>query len=276
MLGKIIKNEFKATSKLFGLLFGGIFILTILTKFCVYIPFDNVIFEILSGLLAIAYFVSVFGAAFFAFILMIIRFYRHMLKDEGYLTHTLPVRTWEHLVGKLITNLVWMIATVTVSLSSVAFFAFVGEDNFVGVLKFFNEAIKVIEDNPKLILLIVEVIVLLIIQFIVTMLNIYAAFSLGQLFSKHKIAGTVLFYFVLNYALGAITSVGMYFIPGFINNMDKIDRLSTSSTTADEAMTLFSSTMSQFFLVIILMNIVLGVIYFVITNFMLSKKLNLE
>ena len=41
MLGKLIKHEFKETYKIFGILYGAFILLTLISRFSLKLPFDN-------------------------------------------------------------------------------------------------------------------------------------------------------------------------------------------------------------------------------------------
>ena len=52
-------------------------------------------------------------------VVMIQRFYKNVLGDEGYLTLTLPVNVHEILWSKLIVSFVWFLATGLIAIASV-------------------------------------------------------------------------------------------------------------------------------------------------------------
>lgn len=270
MLGKLIKHEFKATVKIFGLLFGALLILTVLTRFCVYIPFDNTVFDILNGLLTVFYVIGVAGLTMFAVVVVVMRFNRSMLRDEGYLTHTLPVKTWQHLMAKGITYTVWIIASVVMMFVSLFLF-FVGTDKFSRFLHPFNKFIHNV-DKGLLILLIV----VMIFQVIANLYNFFAALSLGQIFTKHKIAGAVLFYFVLNYAMSFLTTGMMMLVPNFVGDVNKMDEKINAAKNLTEIMDAVGNAMYLLLIFGLVANIILTIVYFAVSNYMLSKKLNLE
>ncbi len=276
MLGKLIKHEFKATGKIFGLLFAATIVLALLSTFCVYIPFDNFVVDIITGILTIASIICIFGGFIFSLVIMVRRFYNNMLKDEGYLMHTLPVKQWQHLTSKLVTDFIWFLASIFISLFSV-FLIYIGtEQDLEEIIKGLNAFIDVVNDYPRLIGYIIGICIILILQFFVSMLGVFAAMSLGQLFSKHKIFGTVLFYFVLNYITGAVLSAAMALYPGFVSRMNNLDARLQKADTFEKYMDILDGTVLQIFLVLLVAEIVIGAFYFLLTNYMMSKKLNLE
>lgn len=270
MLGKLIKYEFKATAKAFGLLFGALIIMTLLSKFCVWIPFDNMVFDMLNALMTIFYFILVFGLTMFSVVIVIMRFNRSMLRDEGYLTHTLPASKWQILAAKGITYIVWIVASLIMMPVSIFLF-FVGTKDF----DIFKDLFCDFMDHVSMKLLIL-LIVVAILQIIANLYNFFAALSLGQMFAKRKIAGAVLFYFILNYAMGSLTSIMMMLIPESAIDVKAMEtKIETAKTFAD----IFAAMDDLIYFMLIfglVANIILTVIYFAISNYVLSKKLNLE
>lgn len=274
MLGKLIKYEFKGTYKLFGLLFGALILLALLSRFCIFVPFDNFIYDIFTGFITVAYVISVFCITLACTVIVMMRFNRHMYKDEAYLTHTLPVKPWQHIVAKLVTYTVWLIASVIMMLTSLLVY-FVNTDEFDSILDFINEFFELIGENPVLIVSIILVLVVCIIQTMVTLLAYMSALSLGQIFRKHKIAGAVFFYFVLNNIVGTISSLIMSF-PLVTKTMDNyVETMEKATEVADIAASV--GGMINFMMIICLISLAIcAALYFGITNYMLSKKLELE
>ena len=131
MLGKLIKNEFKAVNRLMIPLHLGLIAVTIIGRF--YLQFtvfnnpgravvmsDNIWFGLLNATLIVFYILALFAAALITGIyLEIIRFRKNLFTDEGYLMHTLPVTASAHIWSKLIVCLVWVIVDVILVVLSV-------------------------------------------------------------------------------------------------------------------------------------------------------------
>ena len=107
----------------------------------------------------------------------------------------------------------------------------------------------------------------------VNVLNFMASLSLGQIFVKHKILGSIVFYFFLNYVMGFITSLIMMVVPDLTTKMDNIEN---EITSVKQMVNTIANPMIGYFLIMLLLQIFMAVVYFVISNYMLSKKLNLE
>lgn len=261
MLGKIIKHEFKATYGTYFLLFLVLMALTVVAKVLYYIPIHNTLWEIVTGLILILYIVVMVFITAAAMILGVVRFYKTMVKDQGYLTHTIPVKESQLILGKLITSSIWILASIGVMLISL-FVAFLGTDIMKDLFKAFGEISTVLSQHPSYIGYIVSGIILVLISIVSSLLLFYAAIALGQMFTGHKVAGAVLFYFVIYYIYNFISMAMLFIIPGFIEAMDNMGQ-------SDDAFL-------KFILVTIFMQIVYCIASFTIVNYRFSKRLNIE
>ena len=57
---------------------------------------------ILSVISMVGYVVLIISISAITLIIMVQRFYKNLLGDEGYLMFTLPVKTWQNVLNKLI------------------------------------------------------------------------------------------------------------------------------------------------------------------------------
>ena len=115
MLGKLLKQEFRATGRIMLPVFGALLILSVLANFSIRVldssAGNNTVLRILAILVLVFFGAAIFGAMIVTLWLMVTRFYRNLLKDEGYLMHTLPVSVHGLVWSKLIVSLVWFLAT---------------------------------------------------------------------------------------------------------------------------------------------------------------------
>ncbi|MEI3280961.1 MAG: hypothetical protein V8R46_09675 [Eubacterium ramulus] len=52
-------------------------------------------------------------------VMVLQRFYKNLLKGEGYLMHTLPVPTWMLVASKVISSLIWILLSIAVLFVSI-------------------------------------------------------------------------------------------------------------------------------------------------------------
>lgn len=279
MLGKLIKHEFKGTYKIFGLVFGALIAVAVLARLTFVIPVDNELFKIVSRLLELAFVLLVIGVSVAGIVVMLIRFERTMLKDEGYLTHTLPVKKWELLISKLITYCVWTIATVIMIIIAFAIYR-ADLDDLSGFFNDLGKVFSLMGDYPTLIGMAVLLIITILFGLIKTVLNCFAALSIGYSFAKHKIMKSVIAFFGLNYVLVFIAMILEKPFHGqterLVNYMENVTRKIDNAETIKELITVASPAVYGAITVVLVAEIIISIIFFAISNYMLSKKLNLE
>lgn len=266
MLGKLIKHEFRATARDVLGLYIIVLVITVVLKGMLEIQnifhVDNEIMSMLTALTIFAFVLGIISVILGSFILMIKRFYDNMLKDEGYLSFTLPVSVGQHIASKSIISYVWMILSfVFVGLMLVILG--LGDNELIGAVKdVFSEAVKMIQETNSM-KYVVEVIVMLLLTGYVYISMGYACFSIGQTFGKNKVLGAFVSYLVL-YFIGQIVS-SIFMVILFGSNMDALNNAEMTK---------------NFFQPLMIFSIVFAVIecivFNIITHVMLSKKLNLQ
>ena len=115
MLGRLIKHEFRATGRRMLPALGVLALLGLLANLSIRVlesGFGGTLLRILMVLFIAAFFIGMTVAWVMTLVLMISRFYRNLLKDEGYLMFTLPTSSHALIWSKLIVSTVWFLATV--------------------------------------------------------------------------------------------------------------------------------------------------------------------
>ena len=93
---------------------------------------DSTFLSTLGTILIMLFTVAIVAVGIMAFILMINRFYKNLLQDEGYVMMTLPVSIHQQIWSKLIVSTVWFAATVLVIILACCITAF--DIRFMGEL----------------------------------------------------------------------------------------------------------------------------------------------
>lgn len=225
----------------------------------------------LEGFGSIPFILSIFGygctmAAVFivTFFVIIQRFYKNLLGDEGYLMNTLPVTTITNITSKLSIATFWNIVSGFVAILSIVIMAFKPDAFSDFFYEFFQALSKgYAEFGMEIYVAIIEVIIAAIVQLAKSVIMIYASISIGHLFSKHRILSSFGAFIVLNLITTAISSaIGIAFslsdLPDLFSNMDSFWPI------------------HLFLIFAILFNLIFFVAYFIITNYILKNKLNLE
>lgn len=271
MLGKLLKHEFKATWKLQCTLYLALIAISISSSLFGNIKTTNPVGQAFQGLLYAIFFIYIIVMIVVGNFILLARFYKHMFQDQGYLAHTLPVPTWQHIVVKVIVDVFWsicMMISVAVSL-----FIFALNKNILSSGEFKTMLIQVrdfIAQYPSLGKLICVVCIAFLFQMIYDYLLFFSAMSLGQLFNKHKVIGAIFFFFIVNFIVSYIND--LLLTPVLEKQVETITTIAASSdaitTGCDQLITVMPVT--------ILSIILWSAIYYCITHFMLTKKLNLE
>lgn len=193
MTGRLIKYELRSSIKLMGVIWAALivtsFLFSISSNFMGNIMRSSSIastlinlFQGITGMLYIAVFIATAAASV---VIIIMRFYKGLLSDEGYLMHTLPVKPWQLITAKGVSALIIVCASVIVSMLSIMILA--GTGSIGAIVEFCDLIREMFREEPKVILVAAEFLVLAILSLLKSIYQIYASLSIGQLAGKHRI-----------------------------------------------------------------------------------------
>jgi hypothetical protein len=261
MLGKLLKYEFRATSRILIPLYFILLLTAGINRIILLFDIFNGPLSVIPMIMKTLFILSVITILISTFLLMIYRFYKNLLSDEGYLMFTLPTKTYQLIISKILATLIWTIVSVTVILCSVVL-AFVTPENIKLVVNSVKESFYEmgIISGDNAILTIIMLILLCIMALTTYVLLIYASIAIGQLFSRNKIVGAFVSYIGINTIMQlvlllvlAMTNVFQIIV---MNNVNKIP--------------------IRLLLIIIVYQCIVSTIFFITTNKIFQKKLNLE
>ncbi|MBE6062696.1 MAG: ABC transporter permease [Clostridium butyricum] len=266
MLNKLIKYELKATGRNILPLYSGLIAISIILRILYSnfsLPNNNL--SHLAIVISIFIYGFIMAAVFVAtFFIIVQRFYKNLLGDEGYLMHTLPLMPSKNILSKLITSSLWSIVSCIIALVSI--FILIVNKDFIDVF-FYNilPGIKNIFEHFGSIAYIVslEILILGILQLIQSILKLYTSISIGHLFNKSKIPLSIVAFIALVTLEGFITSI-------FYFNLDSI--FESFAFSSDNSIYGFN----LLFTITIGLKAIYSAAYFFITNYILKNKLNLE
>lgn len=273
MLGKLLKHEIKATGRTFLPLYGALLILTIFTKLVMAIGApdffsDNVttgpVAEIILGIAFTLYFVLVVALCVMTLVVIIQRFYKNLFTDEGYLMFTLPVKTWEMVFSKLVVGLMWCVVCGLMLVIS-AFIISLGSFSMLEV----TQAISVgyadfhAQFGISFNVILFELMLFFLAGGISSILMIYASIAIGQLFNQHRIIAAFGAYIVITIILQIIASVLL--AVGVVSNIEVM----LEGIDAVNAVQWFINGTTIF-------NVILCVLFYFCTQYIMQKHLNLE
>jgi hypothetical protein len=265
MLSKLLKYEIKATARIFLPLYVVLLVYAVIHKVISSIFTPRITApEAISMFIYVMLLVAIFVVTF---VVMIQRFYKNLLSDEGYLMFTLPTKPWKHIISKLLISMMWTVVSVIAAVASISIVAFdkIFTMDFIQVLQ------KAISDcynyvGMSITLFIVEFLLAGIVSLVSSVLIIYASIAIGQLFNRHRILSSLGAFIALNTVSQILVSI-VYAIPGFT-----LFRADISSVNDFHAMEPY---IHLFIWLSIICFGFLSAGYFIVTN-ILSKRLNLE
>lgn len=256
MLGKLIKHEFKATARLLLPIY---LVLTALALICRLVSSLDVFKGILSlipGTIKIAYIISIFASLVITAVLAVIRFYKNLITDEGYLMFTLPVKVSGIINSKLLVAVIWMLINIALVILTCLFTFPVKVDEIINEILRSAEADFGSQNN----LLIAEFIIVILISLVDALLLFYASIAVGQLSNGHKIA------------FSAAAYIGMYTVYQFI----AIIILLIIALINKDIIYNITALSQIIFPFCIFFYLALGAALYTVTNYIFSKRLNIE
>ena len=264
MLRKLFKYEIKATARILLPLYLVLLAFAFINRLLIS-PDEMTTPATISMIL---YILILVGTMVMTFIVMIQRFYKNLLSDEGYLMFTLPTKPWNHIVTKLLVSIIWTVVSGLVALTSVWIIAmdqFPLSQVIESLTEIWTAAYEAF--GSSFLLSVCQLILAFIVILSSVILMIYAAIAMGHLANKHKLMTSIGSYILLS----AISEIVIVMVgESYYSNV--MINYNTMLFVAPEEFRLVHSFM---WLVIILFG-VLSLGYYTITNIILSKRLNLE
>ena len=208
--------------------------------------------------------------AFATSIIIAVHFYKSTYSDEGYLTHTLPVKKGTLLIAKVIAGTIWCIIDIIGLFAAIYIAAWVPyvKDSLSGNKALLMEIFG-LGSHLGVFGSIAFYIFFMIAGTVANVILYYACISLGQIFTGHRVFGAVAMYFIVTF-IESISCL-LIFIP--------LGLLSTRTVTIGTGTTLYMSTPSQYMLgllgISLALMIVWSAILYIITYYRLNRKLNL-
>jgi hypothetical protein len=258
MLSKLIKHEFKATARYFVPIFLVALILTPVTKLIIGVDIFKGFLSIIPGFFISAYAFSLIGIGVVTMVVIIMRFYKNLVSTEGYLMHTLPVTSSQHIISKLLVAFIWTIISVIVILLSLFVLFFFPKFNLTGESISWMLQIKNDFGDQGLVFL-SQFVVLMVIGVLSKILFVYVSIAIGQVISRNKIIGAIVAGVVINIITQIITVIFLLpivFVGANVNEPSII--------------------VQWVFPISIIVTSIITVAYYLVTNYILKKKLNLE
>ena len=260
MLSKLLKYDFKSLSKTIFPIYLVSLLLALLTRGVNMLADKFNVFSIPSGFISAIFVIVLIAIPIMTFVFTILKFYQNLIKDEGYLMHTLPVSKHSLILSKTISSTTFILLSFIMSI----LFLFVGVYGIwfdSSLLSFIGKLLK--EVNSVFILLII---LSTLISVIFNQVMIYASIALGQ---KHnnKIMYSIIYGVVL-YNVTQIISLVILIPVMFLDS--NYQQYINATTISDFAL------INGYLLFAFILSVLFTVGYYILTVKVLDKKLNLE
>ncbi|NCB28520.1 MAG: hypothetical protein EOM63_01975 [Clostridia bacterium] len=202
MLKHLVKYEWKATSRILLPVFGGVLLLALINRLLwvghgAQLSTVDGMAGLVQFLAMTAYILFMCAAFIITFVLLLQRFYKSLLGDEGYLMFTLPVTPAQNIWAKTI------IATIMTVLSGVAGVLSVlimasNAQFWAQCSQIFGEGFRMLFSNAHFPIFALEGVLLFIMSTLASILFLYLCIAIGHLAKRHRVAAALGAYFGLS------------------------------------------------------------------------------
>lgn len=220
MLGKLMKYDFLAMSKVLIPIYLAMMIMTAILSITVKLNIESgILFTIFIFMYVTVINVSIFGTFYF----IVRRFNKGLLKEEGYLAFSLPVRTGTHVAAKVINAVVWsFMEGLALLLSSLIGGSIVG-----GITDLINAVVDLFRlESKDIFIFLFQILLLIVLELIAVTCLIYMALAIAHLVKKYRVAVIILVLIVVSvlrfnlimpiYAANSFSAYPMINLPYFL------------------------------------------------------------
>lgn len=276
MLNKLIRHEWKNTWKIPTVIFS--IFLALSTVCLIYFGLrpdaaEGVEVNLGEMFVFIAYTLAITAFSIFIQIYFAIRFYKNLYTDEGYLMHTLPVKPWMLIASKTVIATLWIYLSTLLTVGScflvirtalpkIGYIEPAAADEFRTYLSAFF-----MPDSPFALFLLAVPFTLVSSAF--SVLLIYAASSLGQLFARHKVMASIMCYFGLNALVSTVSMIVLLPMMGGLV-------ITKADVLAQDPAALFSSAMWGTLTASAAVSVICGMASFLLSEHIMRRSLNLD
>lgn len=275
MLKKLLRHEFIETWKIPAIAIGTSLLVTMACGLYFYLapsPETDVELNVGHFSLLIAYMLLVSCASLLTNVYLGIRFYKNLYTDEGYLMHTLPVRPWMLVVSKALTGVLWSYLSSVLAFFSMMPVFIIALPKMVYLtnadLSLLSEILTGFIGKSPL-NLIFFFIPYMLSGCAFTVLVLYAAISLGQLFNRHKVLASLLCFVGLQALMSTASSLLM--LPGMTGVIIK-----HADDTRQFMTVVMPSMMRTVYIISFFADILLAAAAFWLTEYIMRRCLNLD
>lgn len=259
MLGKLLKYDLRANLKIFLFIWPAIVVFSLLERLLVALmPSSSPIAQVLIIMTIAVFMMALVAACIFSLVISVIRFYSGLLRDEGYLMFTLPVKTWQLVLSKLISAFVFVFGTALLSVLG-GYCLLDALPNFSAT--FFTTIRYIVQGSDENVLILVLAAVNFVLSPIALLLQVYFSCSIGHLGKRLRVLWSILTFYGVSVVMQIVNTVAIVVIPFGLSDKLALTEIQTAVLT--QGFTCIES-------------IALCVVFFFVSERILRRHLNLE
>ena len=277
MLSRLIRHEWRETWRIPVISFLVILFLTLVCFICfrqMEPPADENSVNAGAFVIMMLYCLIISCISTVVTIYIAIRFYRNLYTDEGYLMHTLPVTPRQLILAKLLVAALWVFVLSLLALWAICCILLFGlpamalVDMSVIIPELTEYFPQIFGMGPVTFLLFY--VLLSLVSAFSSVLVAYAAISLGQLFSKHKVMASILCYIGFTMLIQTVSTLLM--TPSLTRLVLSQDMVNTASGIPPY----FGAYMREILLISMAGSVICAVISYILTEYIMRRQLNLD
>jgi len=282
MLGKLLKYEFKATARMFLLMYAALLVLALINA--AVIPFNDgallgflnsfeTLHSIITSLSMLSYVLVVTAVIILTLVIIVVRFYR-MLGDQGYLWFTLPVTSAQHIVSKLICSFVWSIASMLMVGISVGVMILPSGwlQELWRIVDFWNYLVS-LGFSPGIWL--ICALALLLTSWLSGILMFYVSMAIGPNLVKSRLGGSVLAYILFYIGTQILGTFLLLFLSGPMTEQFSALFGYSTGQTLEQTAAMINGIVITTTVVFGMSFLAMAIACYFVTRHFLTKKLNL-
>ena len=266
---KLLKYEWKACARTCLPMYAAVLLLALVNRLTMKDQVQELMYGIPTALMGLLYFAVMVAVFVVTAVILIQRFYKNLLGDEGYLMFTLPVTVAQHIWSKVIVAVaICFLSGIVALLSMMILSANTNVIYDIGMM--LGGLGHAIAKEPNAIGYMLEGILLLVLSTASAVLYIYLCMALGHLAKKHRVLMSVVWYFVLSTVAQFLLS---FVLVGVVNGpMETLMNALGNALAGVPQQTLVHGVLLGFCVA----TAIPGVICYAGTHYILQHKLNLE
>lgn len=290
MLSRLLRHEFRATGRIMLPLIAATALLSVMSGIGIRIlddPNAGNAANIISVFILVLYILGIFAVSVVAFVLMVERFRKNLLEDEGYLMFTLPVGVDAHIFAKLIVSVIWFFVAGLVLFTVFIMLGVADATVFSGIAEgfttFMPELGTILEyigggsraaGTAHIVGYVLEVLLASALMAAMICLRFYSAMAIGYSFSNRKMLFSVLAFFAMGFLLDFLGFLLLRLV-GVLGNSGMLGWLESYFKSLNGNITSVAKGIHYLLCYGILHELAISVIYYLPTKYFLKNRLNL-